>query len=666
MFNCTTAQKRLVEEKLQHYGVGSVRKHKLAQITEKTEAWKQAIHCYTPEEVEFANNVVIRSIEPNPCITKRNPTPYFLPANMNSIAQLWAHYVLEHIQKCEHCSEQQRTLADPPVQSKSKKHLERLCTTVLSYNQLVDHVWKTCWSKIVRKRKLFKDACALCFKLLNAIRSFDKYDKIQTPQTRVSRVYIDRQTKVEADKESLRIHLDKARVENELHKAWVKESKENPELYGHLSFDFKRNELLPSIGVGIQPSTTYRASKISWYVFGVVYHGKREEFLVYAYPETVVAPAAADGRKKKRGSAHVVSLIHTTLNQLGWLTGIHPPQLRLDCDNCGGENKNQYLVQYCAWLEARGYFEDVKVHFMVAGHTKFGPDRMFGDISKYTMHQEYMNGAEYLHHVQVSLRRRAVRCVKLLQPEDFLYWNDNLSANYTNVAGIASFHLLHIHDCSIVDGRVGSFDEGTHRYNLLKVDANPATIEVPTTTFNLAPLTKAKIAGLKSIKALYPDREFDYEQFWEEWAAADQTDEFDSITGHRDKKTADGSIVRKYKVQWKNKPSSSWLREEDLYHLWLHVLEYNATLAEPQPHIQTIEKFDPKNKSFYVVWEDAAPTWEPVWALAKHVNVIQEFLSKETPDVAEFKHFSRLNKISVPALKNAATCGPVVLDYLCA
>jgi hypothetical protein len=56
--------------------------------------------------------------------------------------------------------------------------------------------------------------------------------------------------------------------------------------------------------------------------------------------------------------------------------------LKLTCDNCRGQNKNNTTIQFLLYLIICGYYETIELNFMIPGHTKFSPDRNFGMIKK--------------------------------------------------------------------------------------------------------------------------------------------------------------------------------------------------------------------------------------------------------------------------------------------
>ena len=52
--------------------------------------------------------------------------------------------------------------------------------------------------------------------------------------------------------------------------------------------------------------------------------------------------------------------------------------LHLHADNCSGQNKNRYVMQYLAWRVLTGLNKTITLSFLIVGHTKFSPDWCFG------------------------------------------------------------------------------------------------------------------------------------------------------------------------------------------------------------------------------------------------------------------------------------------------
>ena len=87
--------------------------------------------------------------------------------------------------------------------------------------------------------------------------------------------------------------------------------------------------------------------------------------------------------KGGKGGNNVASLLIKGLHDLGWIhegtTGKH---LSIILDNCGGQNKNNYVLRLALWLVERSYFHNVDIIFYIRGHTKNACDRLFNQLKK--------------------------------------------------------------------------------------------------------------------------------------------------------------------------------------------------------------------------------------------------------------------------------------------
>ena len=52
--------------------------------------------------------------------------------------------------------------------------------------------------------------------------------------------------------------------------------------------------------------------------------------------------------------------------------------LHLHADNCARQNKNRYVMAYLMWRVLTGLHREIRIFFLLVGHTKFGPDWCFG------------------------------------------------------------------------------------------------------------------------------------------------------------------------------------------------------------------------------------------------------------------------------------------------
>ncbi|XP_073254276.1 uncharacterized protein [Porites lutea] len=59
-----------------------------------------------------------------------------------------------------------------------------------------------------------------------------------------------------------------------------------------------------------------------------------------------------------------------------------PPFLFLQMDNCYRECKNRYILGFCSLLVEKEIFQEVRLSFLMVGHTHEDVDRFFSRISK--------------------------------------------------------------------------------------------------------------------------------------------------------------------------------------------------------------------------------------------------------------------------------------------
>ena len=142
--------------------------------------------------------------------------------------------------------------------------------------------------------------------------------------------------------------------------------------------DYCQNMELPFFGEA-QPGETYYFSPRLVYCFGVANVGlPRHKLNAYIYLE---------GEGKKGGN-NVASLLHKEFTSQGWLDLDRSQgpraELSIIVDNCAGQNKNKMVLRYALILVELGYYKEVNIIFLVAGHTKNACDRLFNALkSKY-------------------------------------------------------------------------------------------------------------------------------------------------------------------------------------------------------------------------------------------------------------------------------------------
>ena len=132
--------------------------------------------------------------------------------------------------------------------------------------------------------------------------------------------------------------------------------------YMHYSFDFAQQIHFPYSSQ--QPGQLFFRTPRKCGIFGVACEAKSCQ-INYLIDE-------ADHVGK--GANTTVSLVNDYLEKYSY----KEPHLLLHADNCVGQNKNNTFIQYLMWRIITKRSRTINLSFMLAGHTKFAPDRFFG------------------------------------------------------------------------------------------------------------------------------------------------------------------------------------------------------------------------------------------------------------------------------------------------
>jgi hypothetical protein len=128
---------------------------------------------------------------------------------------------------------------------------------------------------------------------------------------------------------------------------------------------------LPHFG-GKQPGETYYFSPLGIYCFD----------MVDPTVEKLYAHLCTEGQGQKEGN-NVASLIMKTLKHIDIINEDEAGRgLSIVMDNCGGQNKNRMVLHLALYLVEVGFFQTVKLFFLVRGHTKNPCDCMFNTLKK--------------------------------------------------------------------------------------------------------------------------------------------------------------------------------------------------------------------------------------------------------------------------------------------
>ena len=134
----------------------------------------------------------------------------------------------------------------------------------------------------------------------------------------------------------------------------------------HDSFDYAQQVHFPSNPM--QPGPIYFKTPRKCGIFGV---------MCEAVPHQVnylIDEAATVGK----GANATISYLHHFFSR----HGLGETDVHLHADNCAGQNKNNYFLWYLAWRIGTELHHNINYSFLIAGHTKLGPDRCFGMLKK--------------------------------------------------------------------------------------------------------------------------------------------------------------------------------------------------------------------------------------------------------------------------------------------
>ena len=141
-----------------------------------------------------------------------------------------------------------------------------------------------------------------------------------------------------------------------------------------------------------------------------------------------------------KGSNAVISYLHHFFETFG----LGETDAQLHCDNCSGQNKNRFVLWYCAWRVCTGLHKTIDLNFMIARHTKFAPDGCFGLLKRAFKHHAVLSLEEFQMVVNESA---CVNQAQLIGKEDgtsFVEvgeWQQHLSPYFKPFPGIKKSSL---------------------------------------------------------------------------------------------------------------------------------------------------------------------------------------------------------------------------------
>ena len=189
-----------------------------------------------------------------------------------------------------------------------------------------------------------------------------------------------------------------------------------------LSADYQMNKLLPYWGLTPQPGSTYYMQKVSYDLLGIVDHRDDSGF-VYMLNELI-------GHKN---TDHTISYLLHYLKSSGkvpgWIKRVH-----VFMDNAGSTNKNKFMMAALYEVVSFGVLNYFRASFMIAGHTKFAPDRMFALIAR-----TFYSSDVFMEKEICDIVRQHAGVI-IDGGQIVRTWRELLGEKYTNLPGIRELH----------------------------------------------------------------------------------------------------------------------------------------------------------------------------------------------------------------------------------
>ena len=201
----------------------------------------------------------------------------------------------------------------------------------------------------------------------------------------------------------------------------------------HYSFDYAQQVHFPNDPQ--QPGPAYFLTAKKCQLFGVACEpiGRQVNYLIN------------EGEGIGKGANATVSLIHHHIQ----VHGLKEDHLLLHADNCVGQNKNNTLLYYLLFRVLMGYHKSITLSFMLAGHTKFAPDRFFGLIKK-TYRRTKVETIGCIARVVMSSSVIGANIPQLIMDQsgdwEVLYydWTAFFEIYFKDLKGITSYHIFRV------------------------------------------------------------------------------------------------------------------------------------------------------------------------------------------------------------------------------
>ena len=197
----------------------------------------------------------------------------------------------------------------------------------------------------------------------------------------------------------------------------------------HHSYDYAQQVHIPSNTQ--QPGPIYFKTPRKCGLFGICCEGIPRQ-VNYVINEAV---------NVGKGANSTISYVHDFFTS----HGVGETDAQINADNCGGQNKNNFVIWYYCWRILCGMHYSILYSFLIAGHTKFSPDWCFGLI-KQSFRRRYVSSLFDLMEAVDQSTITGVNISKLCGLHDGTVlvpvydWVKFLQPFFKKIPGISKFH----------------------------------------------------------------------------------------------------------------------------------------------------------------------------------------------------------------------------------
>ena len=254
-----------------------------------------------------------------------------------------------------------------------------------------------------------------------------------------------------------------------------------------ISVDYQQSKLTPYWGSSAQPGSTYYLQKVSHDVFGLIDHRAGEKHITLF-----------DERIGPKNTDHTISILQGYIKKI---TELHPwlRRVLIFLDNAASTNKNRYLFSWGMEIVEQRTLDYVRFCFMVAGHTKFAPDRLFAQVSNSYNRSDVFTIDELKDicalHAHTTIEDGAA----------VMQWRKTLCIKYSDLPGTRKYHdylIARSYDQSIVMKVRESCCKGSFSKSPLRV-IDPDAVSIPAHNYKDTQFRNLSIEKFENMKLMY-------------------------------------------------------------------------------------------------------------------------------------------------------------------